>query len=179
MTTPNHNYFEILGLEQKFTLDLNELDSSLAHLQASVHPDNSAQATSQEKRLMMQFSAVLNEAYVALKDPIVRACHLLELQGLAVEQESTTMIPPEFLSLQMELREQLDEIKHDKDKLKEFLHKTEKNHHLLFKDLAKLLDSPNEENLVAARELLYNLQFFQKLIQQTNTHIDHHSVQES
>lgn len=179
MTTPNHNYFEILGLKEQFSLDLSLLDSRLAQLQASVHPDNSASATSQEKRLMMQYSAMLNEAYTALKDPIKRASHLIQLQGLEVDEESTTAIPSEFLALQMELREQLDEIASSRKLLKEFLFKTEKNYHLLMKDLGKLLDEANPEKLVAARELMYNLQFFTKLIKETKSRIDNLSVQES
>ncbi len=163
-TNLNHNYFEILGLDQKLTQDKDAIDKQLAQMQASVHPDSCAQATSQEKRLMVQYSAMLNEAYMVLKDPLKRAAHILELNGIEMSQDSSVKIPQAFLVMQMDLRETLEEIKDDKAKLKVFKSKTEKNYNLLMKDLTKLLDAPEEPHFEPARELVINLQFFQKLM---------------
>jgi molecular chaperone HscB len=53
----------------------------------------------------------VNEAYRTLKDPVQRAKHLLELQGVDVAFETNTAMPPDFLMQQMELREALEEAK--------------------------------------------------------------------
>lgn len=176
---PNHNYFDILGLNEQFTQDLSTLDSSLAEMQAQVHPDNCVNATAQEKRLMMQYSAMLNEAYTVIRDPLKRACHLLELNGVEMGEEANASIPQEFLMLQLELREKLEDHQNNRQALKEFKYKIEKHYHSLLKDLAFLLDNIKPENLKPAQELIFNLQFFQKLLKDIKTQVDNITSVES
>lgn len=50
----------------------------------------------------------MNEAYRTLKDPVQRAKHLLDLQGVDVAFETNTQMPADFLVQQLELRESLE-----------------------------------------------------------------------
>src|SRR5262249_6681370 len=74
-------------------------------LQVEVHPDRFAAGTEQQKRVALQSSARVNEAYRALRDPIERARYLLSLHGIDALKETDTELPLEFLERQLERRE--------------------------------------------------------------------------
>ena len=56
----------------------------------------------------MQLTTRVNEAYRALKDPVQRAKHILELHGVDVAFETDTQMPTDFLMQQLEMREELE-----------------------------------------------------------------------
>jgi molecular chaperone HscB len=51
----------------------------------------------------------VNEAYQRLRDPLKRAAYLCELAGAAIDAESNTAMPSDFLVQQMTWREELDD----------------------------------------------------------------------
>lgn len=101
--------FELLGLPRRHTLDRAALDARWRALQAEAHPDRFAADGAAARRLAMQWSVRINEAYQRLKDPLARAGYLCELHGVPVEAETNTAMPPSFLVQQMAWREALDE----------------------------------------------------------------------
>lgn len=109
MSELQKNYFEILGMPVQFDLDLSLLDQHYRTLQAEVHPDRFAAASAGERLQSMQWATLVNEAYQALKQPAARARYLLQLQGVDTAEESNTSMPMDFLMLQMEWREAIEE----------------------------------------------------------------------
>src|SRR5687767_436413 len=105
------NFFELFGLTPAYALDLDHLDRAYRDIQSQIHPDRFAQAGDAERRASMQMTTQVNEAYRTLKSPVLRAKYLLGLHGVDVDFETNTAMPPEFLTEQMELREQLEEAK--------------------------------------------------------------------
>jgi molecular chaperone HscB len=105
----SQNYFELFGLPASYRFDEAELDRVYRELQTRVHPDRHAAGSEADKRLALQSSARLNEAYRALKDPVARAQHLLALHGIASAPETDTRLPLEFLERQLERRERAEE----------------------------------------------------------------------
>lgn len=101
--------FELLGLPQAFELDDAELASRWKALQAQVHPDKFVSSTAAEKRVAMQWSVRINEAYQRLRDPLRRAAYLCSLHGVELGEEDNTAMPPAFLMQQLEWREALDD----------------------------------------------------------------------
>jgi molecular chaperone HscB len=101
--------FELFGLEPRFQLDSNQLDQQWKQLQKQVHPDQVASQGSADKRLAMQWSVRVNEAYQRLKNPLRRAAYLCELHGAPIRAEDNTAMPAAFLMQQMQWREDLDE----------------------------------------------------------------------
>jgi len=101
----SRNYFDLFGLPVRFEFDPATLDAAYRALQREVHPDRFASAGDAERRLALQSSARVNEAYRALKDPVARARYLLSLQGAGVDDETDTALPAEFLERQLERRE--------------------------------------------------------------------------
>lgn len=109
------NHFTLFQLPQRFAVDLTALEKAYHDVQNQAHPDRFAQATGAEKRVAMQWATRANEAYQTLKNPLRRAVHLCELNGIDVETESNTAMSPAFLMQQMEWREELDDAKAGKD----------------------------------------------------------------
>jgi len=102
----SRNHFELFGLPPAFRFDGAVLDRAYRQLQTEVHPDRFAGGSDAEKRLALQSSARVNEAYRALKDPVRRAQYLLLLNGIDAVAETDTALPLEFLERQLERREQ-------------------------------------------------------------------------
>lgn len=111
------DYFAIFGLPVDYELDRDALSERYRELQRTVHPDRYAQASDQERRLAMQRATQINEAYRVLQDPLTRARYLLELQGVAWDDEQLTVQDPAFLMEQMELREALEAVGEGDDAL--------------------------------------------------------------
>lgn len=107
--------FELLGVAQQFKQDPADLAARWKKLQAQVHPDRFANGSSAEKRIAMQWSVRVNEAYQRLKSPLSRAIYLCELQGHTIGAEDNTAMPKQFLMQQMEWLEALDDAQSHSD----------------------------------------------------------------
>jgi molecular chaperone HscB len=105
----SRNHFELFGLPERFHCDRAALDRAYHALQGEVHPDRFATAHEAQRRVALQSSARVNEAYRALKDPVVRAQYLLSLRGVVALAETDTALPLEFLERELERREAASE----------------------------------------------------------------------
>jgi molecular chaperone HscB len=103
------SYFDLFGLPARFRFDPASLDAAYRALQSQVHPDRFAGGTDTERRLALQSSTRVNEAYRALKDPVQRAQYLLRMHGVEAVEETDTGLPLEFLETQLERREAASE----------------------------------------------------------------------
>jgi molecular chaperone HscB len=102
----SRNYFDLFGLPPAFRIDGAVLDHAYRQLQSEVHPDRHAAASDAEKRVALQSSARVNEAYRALSNPVQRAQYLLRLHDIDATSETDTVLPLAFLERQLERREQ-------------------------------------------------------------------------
>ena len=94
----SRNHFELFGLPARYRVDPASLDAAYRKLQSEVHPDRFARGTDAERRMALQSSARVNEAYRALKDPVERAQYLLRMQGVDAVGETDTQLPERFWS---------------------------------------------------------------------------------
>ena len=107
MFDPSQNYFQLFGLPTSFALDTERLAERYRRLRQTVHPDLFATAGEREKRLALQASTLVNEAYQTLRDPLARARYLLQVRGAGAGDDQETTQDMAFLMEQMELREAL------------------------------------------------------------------------
>ncbi len=103
----SQDYFALFGLPARYRFDPAQLDAAYRKLQSEVHPDRFASAGDGERRLALQSSSRVNEAYRALRSPLERARYMLLLRGVDALAETDTALPSEFLEQQLELRESL------------------------------------------------------------------------
>ena len=104
------NYFQLFDLPVQFALDAKLLGQRFRQLQQQLHPDRHAADSPHEQRVAVQYSALVNQAYTVLRQPLTRALYLLELQGMTQEEVSSQQLAGGFLMEQMELREKLEAI---------------------------------------------------------------------
>ena len=141
-------------------MDTEALERSYREIQSRVHPDRFAHAGDAERRASLQWTTRVNEAFQVLKNPVSRARHLLELQGVDVAFETNTAMPPEFLMQQMELREALEEAS-DASKLDELRTQLAASRAALENDIAQAIDV--KKDYAGAAGLVRKLQFLHRL----------------
>lgn len=162
------NHFTLFGLEAVFQIDMTRLDQSYRDIQAQVHPDKFTHADAAKRRLSMQWSTHVNEAYQTLKQPIGRARYLLQLNGVDTQEETNTAMPAAFLMEQMEWREAIGEAKDagDAGELDHLASKLRKAMQELQEGLGKQLDQ--QHDFPGAAETVRKLRFFDKLREEIN-----------
>ena len=111
------NYFQLFDLPVGFAVDPVRLVEHYRELQRVIHPDRFASASEQERRLSMQGATFLNEALETLRDPLKRAHYLLRLRGIDPDRGQGQPMDPAFLMEQMELREELADLRGQPDPL--------------------------------------------------------------
>jgi molecular chaperone HscB len=154
--------FELFSLEPKFRLNTEALNASFLKLQMLTHPDRFAAGTDSEKRLSLQLTTRVNEAYQRLKEPLSRGRYMCELLGVSINAETNTAMPPAFLIEQMQWREALDEPKADVRTLKAEVLAKKAN---LLASMEDQLDSQHDANAAAAtvRQLMFVEKFLQTI----------------
>lgn len=105
------DYFALLGLPRKLTIDTAEIEQRFHQLNWKLHPDNFVRASERERELSLERSSKINDAYRTLRDPIGRVEYLLASAGLRQEGKNKQQAPPELLEEVFELNESLDELR--------------------------------------------------------------------
>ncbi|KOR33045.1 hypothetical protein TI05_03445 [Achromatium sp. WMS3] len=157
------SYFELFNLPESFIIDSAQLTERYQALQRIVHPDRHADTSAQERRLALQGSSFINEAWQTLKDPIARAEYLLARRGAALNKGQNTTSDPEFLLEQMELRETLATVATQPEPYKILTDIMERLHKMQAKWIAVLSQALEDNELVQAQNAVYKLQFIDRL----------------
>ena len=157
------NHFELFDLPARYVVDADALDRAYRALQQSVHPDRHAAGDDTARRLAMQASARVNEAYRTLGDPVERARYLLALQGTDPLAGSNTALDVDFLERQLDRRERasLAADAHDESALEVLLDEVRGEAVATESMLAKLLDT--DRRFAEARGRVRELRFLSKL----------------
>jgi molecular chaperone HscB len=92
---PGGDYFSVFGLEPHLNLNLPALEHEFHRLSRRLHPDRFARALENEKQWSLADTALLNDAYRTLKDPLRRTEYLLKLEGAEIAAEGDSAANPE------------------------------------------------------------------------------------
>jgi molecular chaperone HscB len=101
------NYYQALELEPKLVLDPAALQKRFYDLSRQWHPDKFTRGSAEEQEKALDRTALLNDAFRTLRDPISRAEYYLEQQGLGPSKNP----PPELLEEVFELNMALEELR--------------------------------------------------------------------
>lgn len=99
-------------------VDGSALERQFRELSLKLHPDRVATGDVKVRRLSLEQTTALNEAFKTLKDPVRRAFYLLKLEGRDLDREDAGAqkdMPLEFLEEVMTLREGLEGLQASKD----------------------------------------------------------------
>jgi molecular chaperone HscB len=112
------DYFSVFGLEPRLNIDLTALEHEFHRLSRKLHPDRFARAAENEKQWSLADTALLNDAYRTLKDPIHRTGYLLKLHGAEIGEEHSgkdrkdpSRVPADLLEEVFDLNMQLEEMR--------------------------------------------------------------------
>ncbi len=105
------DYFSFFGLPRRLGLDPAQLEKQFHDLSWKLHPDRFHQASDYERSLSLERTAVLNDAYRTLRDPVSRVEYLLRLEGVRKDGEVKQQAPPDLLEEVFELNEYLEELR--------------------------------------------------------------------
>lgn len=105
------DYFDFFGLPRKLALNESLLEKVFHEMSWKFHPDRFHNSGNFERELSQELTAVLNDAYRTLRDPVKRAEYLLRLEGVRKEGEVRQQAPPDLLEEVFELNEQLENLR--------------------------------------------------------------------
>jgi molecular chaperone HscB len=100
-------YYQAFDLEPALSLDAEDLKRRFYERSRQWHPDKFSRASAAEREKALEMTAVLNDAFRTLRDPIARAEYFLKEKGIELSKEA----PPELLEEVFELNMALEELK--------------------------------------------------------------------
>ena len=103
------NYYDFFEIPHQLSLDPQDLEKRFYALSRKWHPDRFARASAEERQAAIDASAVLNDGYRTLRDPILRAQFLLKENGFDIGEQQSKDTPPELLEEVFELNMALEE----------------------------------------------------------------------
>lgn len=116
------DYFSVFGMEPHLNIELPVLEQEFHRLSRKLHPDRFARASENEREWSLADTALLNDAYRTLKEPIRRTQYLLKLHGAEIGEEHAgknrkeyamgpSRAPADLLEEVFELNMQLEEMR--------------------------------------------------------------------
>ena len=164
-----HNFYDFFEIPHRLSLDLKDLEQRFYSLSRKWHPDRFARAGAEERRQAEDASAILNDGYRTLRDPIKRANYLLKEQGFDIGEQQSKEVPPELLEEVFELNMALEES--DAEAIAKARTRFESMQQTIDRELtAKFQEydaQPSREVLKDVRALLNRRRYIENLVQKT------------
>lgn len=169
MQTAAHNYFELFGLPSRFAIDLGKLESAFRRLQNELHPDRHVSKPEMERRVALQLSTTVNDAYQTLRHPSSRAQCLIDMTS---ETKRNEAVPAAFLMEQMEWHEAIEHACDTRDvrELQSLARRLRTEMAVQESGLAETLDIRRDFHIAAMR--VNELRFYERLRAQINEALD-------
>ncbi|MBI3818121.1 MAG: Fe-S protein assembly co-chaperone HscB [Planctomycetes bacterium] len=102
------NHFARLGLPLQYSIDAKELERRFLILVRGLHPDQFSTDSREDRALAEQLAAQLNDSYRVIRDPVMRADYLLELEG-GPSRENQKSTPKAFLMEMLDINEEIEQ----------------------------------------------------------------------
>ncbi len=99
--------YEALRLAPALALDMEDVKKRFYERSRQWHPDRFSRASAAEQDQALEMTAVLNDAFRTLRDPVTRAEYFLKEKGLELSKDA----PPELLEEVFELNMALEELR--------------------------------------------------------------------
>ncbi|MEE2695293.1 MAG: Fe-S protein assembly co-chaperone HscB [Pseudomonadota bacterium] len=153
------NEFELLGLERKYKIDLDDLENKYLRLQQLFHPDKFLNFSEKEKKYSTIFSSKINDAYQKIINNSTRANILFKALGYEIDLEKKSYDDPEVLEEIMEIQNKCLSIDKKESKRK------------ILKDLDQRIEETTEQlsksfddkNYPKAKKLNIKLSYLEKI----------------
>jgi molecular chaperone HscB len=168
--SPRTTLFEALGLPARMRLEKADVEKAFREVSRTVHPDRFAQADAQERKLALQLTELVNDAYRTLRDPRRRAEYLMKGQGVDAGHEQARTQDRAFLMEMLELQEQVDATQ-DEAGLTRLLDDTKARARRVLGDLEGYFDDGRGERAAAVRSV-QELRYLERLAERADAKLE-------
>lgn len=97
--------YQALGIEPALALDMEDVKKRFYERSRQWHPDKFSRASAAEQDQALEMTAVLNDAFRTLRDPVTRAEYFLKERGLELSKDAPAELLEEVFELNMALEE--------------------------------------------------------------------------
>ena len=154
MLLEKFNHFEKFDFSTKFQINDEDLEDKYLELQKKFHPDTSSDETEAQIN-----SIFINQAYKILKNPVLRAIYLLQLQGIDIDSDDCAIKPNhENLMFIMQLREEIMDNPENKNQIRKEIKK------MISDDMPVVIDLMSEDKYQEAAQKLIKIKYLDKII---------------
>jgi len=115
LQAPSPDYYRFFSLPKTLAIDDEVLQHTFYQMSRLLHPDRYGRRPERERNYSLEATAILNDGYRILKDPVRRAEYVLRENGFQVGEQGSNEVPPELLEEVFELNMMLDELKSGDD----------------------------------------------------------------
>lgn len=169
---PPAGFYAFFGIDEQLSLDPADLQKRFYDLSRKLHPDRYGRKSPTERQFSEEATAVLNDAYRTLRDPIKRSEYLLKERGLDIGEQRSKAVPPELLEEVFELNMALEELRGGDDSARPQLEEARERFKAMLEQLDRQLDreferydaSRDDAVLGAVRGLLNRRRYLQNLV---------------
>jgi molecular chaperone HscB len=166
-------YYEALGLEPKLALDLEDLKQRFYDRSRLWHPDRFSRAAPSERQQALDMTALLNDAFRTLRDPVTRAEYFLKQNGLELSKDA----PPELLEEVFELNMALEELRGGDDSARPQLEAARERFSGMLKETDTCLQGlffEGSEKLDEIRGVLNRRRYISNLVREVDKELNVH-----
>ena len=111
LQAPSPDYYRFFGFDKRLDLDIGALQKRFYELSKTLHPDRFTRRTEQEKQFSLEATAILNDGFRVLRDPVLRAEYILKEEGFEVGESRKSDVSEELLEEVFELNLALEDLK--------------------------------------------------------------------
>jgi molecular chaperone HscB len=108
---PATDYFAFFGLPKQLSLDEQDLQRRFYEMSRKLHPDRYQNRPERERDYSLEATAILNDGYRVLRNPVLRAEYILRENGFEIGEQRSKDVPPELLEEVFELNMALEEMR--------------------------------------------------------------------
>jgi molecular chaperone HscB len=124
LQAPTPDYYRFFGLPRRLELDTGDLQRRFYSLSRLLHPDRYTRRPERERTYSLEATAILNDGYRVLRDPVLRAGYVLREAGFEGGEQRNQDVPPELLEQVFELNMALDELRSGDENAAPLLHES-------------------------------------------------------
>lgn len=173
---PPAGFYTFFGIPEQLHLDLDDLQRRFYDLSRKLHPDRYTRKPDVERGYSLEATAILNDGYRTLKDPVKRAEYVLKEHGFDIGEQRSKDVPPELLEEVFELNEALEEIRGGDDSARPQLEEARTKFAGMLRQVDEELQasftqydtSRNGDVLSAIRGLLNRRKYIQNLVSEVD-----------
>ena len=107
----SRQFYDFFGLKRHLRIDEADLQKRFYQLSREWHPDRFSRKSAGEQAQALEATAILNDGYRTLRDPVKRAEYLLTEEGFPIGEQRSKDVPPELLEEVFDLNMALEELR--------------------------------------------------------------------